>query len=213
MECAKQVIDRAREISKTHPEYAVKAHQKNEMTNVRFLDVDLRNESRVLKMMPTNQLASDPSEKMAQVEKMSAAGWIEPDDAKRMLDFPDLEAVANYANASYDLVMEIIASIVDADEPEYIGPEPYMDLQNGLKRVQLAYLRAKKNKLPEERLQMLRNWMSDAHDLLSPPPPPAQPPGMPPPGAMPPGAPPGPPMPPQGPPMPPGPPPQGTPIQ
>ncbi len=209
MEAAKQVIDRAREIAKTHPEYEIKAHSKNEMTAVRFLDVDLRNESRILKMMPTNQLASDPSEKMAQVEKMSQAGWLEPDDAKRMLDFPDLEAVANYENASYDLVMEIISSIVDAPEPEYIGPEPFMDLQNGLKRVQLAYLRAKKNKLPEERLQMLRNWMSDAHDLVSPPPPPAQP--MPPAGA----APPGPPMPPppQGPPMPPGPPPQGTPLQ
>jgi hypothetical protein len=62
--------------------------------------------------------------------------------------------------------------------------------------MQSAYLRAKDDGVDEERLELMRRWMSEADSLLNPPPPPAPPgagmdgpPGAPPgaPGALPPG--------------------------
>jgi hypothetical protein len=107
-----------------------------------------------------------------------------PDDIRRLMDFPDLKAVDDYANASYELVKSIITEFKDMSpghEPEYIGPEPYMDLVDASKRMQLAYLVAKKNKLPEDRLQLFRDFLQDANAILNPPapPPPAMAPGAP----------------------------------
>jgi hypothetical protein len=180
LEVAKQCIDRAREIVKDYPDFEVRAHQHSVMRTLRFLDVDLRDEDRVMKMYPTNLLAKDPAERLAQIQELS--GFLPPDDIRRLLDFPDIQAVDDYANASYELVKSIIEEFKDmAREPEYIGPEPYMDLLDGTKRMQLAYLVAKKNRLPEERLQLFRDWIQDAHAILNPPapPPPAPVPGAP----------------------------------
>jgi hypothetical protein len=175
IDCSKQVIDRAREITKEFPDYEVRAHSHSVMKTVRFLDVDLRDEDRVLKMYPTNLLAQEPAERLSQIQELQ--GFLPPDDIRRLLDFPDIKAVEDYANASYELVKSIIEEFKNmGQEPSYIGPEPYMDLEDGTKRMQLAYLVAKKNKLPEERLQLFRDWIQDAHTLLNPPaPPPAAP--------------------------------------
>ena len=198
LEIARQMLDRARDISKTYPEYEVKAHARKYFKSVKFLDVDLKQEEYVLKMYPTNALANEPAARLSQVQSLANAGWIDAADAKRLLDFPDLEAESDIQNAAYNAIQQTIAGFLQPGEPKYRGPEPFMDLEGGIKRVQMAYIKAWCDEVPEERLQLFRDWMAAANDILNPPQPPA-PPGPPP-------GPPGPPMGPEGPPMPPGPP-------
>jgi hypothetical protein len=167
LEVARQTIDRARECAAVDPDFEVRAHSQQVMRTVRYLDVDLRDEDRVLKMYPTNLLTNDPAERIGQLQEL--AGFFPPDAIRRMMNYPDIQSENDYADASYNLIQEIIASFKElAREPDYIGPEPYMDLQDGIKRMQLAYLVAKKNKLPEERLQLFRDWIQDASAILNP---------------------------------------------
>jgi hypothetical protein len=180
IETVRQCIDRARDITKTVPDFEVRAHSDGVLKVTKFLDVDMREQDRILKMYPTNLLSSDPAEKIAQLKELS--GFMPPDDIRRLTDFPDTKALNNYQDASYDLIQSFIMDWKNlSKEPEYYGPEPFMDLVDGMKRVQLAYLVSKRNKLPESRLQLFRDWMSDAKELLSPtpPPPPAPSPGAP----------------------------------
>lgn len=204
---AKQVLRLARQIAKRNPQFGVKATQKNRMSKVIFSDVELREEEYVLKLYPTNALQGDPAAKIAMVSKFADAGWLEPQEAKRLLDFPDIEALNNRVDASYNLVQDIISDITN--EGVFTGPEPFMNLKEALTLFQLGYLQAKRNRVPEDRLEMLRQWMVDANDMLAgnqaqlPPPGPGLPPGNDNAGGMPPG-PPGMPPPPGGPMPPPG---------
>ena len=206
---AKQMLELAKAISEENPSYGVKARTKSLMRPLKWKDVHLEQDEYTLKLYPTNLFANDPAARLQQVEEWANAGWIDKGDAMRLLDFPDLEAFSAFENASYSLVMDII---MDMTHGRYTGPEPFMDLGDALKRVQLAYLKWKRQGLPEDRLDLFRRWMTEAKTELDaqaantngappmlppgmpPPPPGAAPPPMPPPTmGAPPGAPPAPP--------------------
>ena len=198
LDAAKQYVDRIKELSEQVPDLVVKGQSKSNMVRLRWKDVKLDEEAYVLKASPANALSSDPVEKMQQVQTMTDAGWIPPEKARRLLDYPDLEAYEDQEDASYALINDIVEKMLE--DGEYFPPEPMMNLSDGLAIVQLRYLQAKRRGAPDDKLELLRRWMTDANELSAPPPEPGPPPGAGPPGAQP------PPSPPPGGPLPPPPP-------
>lgn len=195
LDIADRIIDLAREISERNPDFAVKAVGKRQMTKEVFRAHFLQDEEYVLKLYPTNALSLEPAARIAEVQTFANAGWVDAREAKRLLDFPDLEAAANEADASYNIVRDIVS---DMKLGRYSPPEPFMDLAEAIKLVQREYLVAKRAGLPSDRLELFITWMEQANDMLKagqgPPPgapqqPPANdngmqaPPGAPPPGA------------------------------
>ena len=154
------------------------------MKRVRFLDATMKENEYVLQMYPTSALADDPAMRMSQVQELAQAGWIGEDDAKRLLDFPDLESWKSATNASYELVEDIIEGILYDDE--YRPPVPFLDLAGAILQFKMAYLQAMRKRAPEPKLSQLRTWMIQARDMLkggnandiTPPPPPGTPPPM-----------------------------------
>ena len=136
---------------------------------------------------------------------MTQNGLFTKEEAHQLLDFPDLEQANKLKTAHIEIIDMMIEKMVD--KGEYISPEPYMNLEYGIIRVQQAYNLSMIENVPEDRLELLRRWISQASSLIEasqPPAPPAMaappmappmPPGAPAPGApaMPPGLPPGPP--------------------
>ena len=53
------------------------------------------------------------------------------------------------------------------DKGEYQTPEPYQDLNNGIKMMQQAYLLYRTQNAPEERLDLFRRWIEDAQELMT----------------------------------------------
>jgi hypothetical protein len=148
------------------------------LEHIDFAEIALGEKEHVLRAYPTSALSNDPAERIEQVVGWVKAGWIDADDARRLLDFPDLKAANDFASASYDLTMSIIDDITK--KGVYLGPIPLANLQDAIKRFQLAYLQAKRRKVPEDRLNMLLTWIQEAKDILEAPPdvpPPALPPG------------------------------------
>jgi hypothetical protein len=164
LKMARIMLELGRKIAEVNPEYGVKAAVgKGGMRKILLSEVDLKEDEYVLKMWPTQALADDPGQRMRQVQIMANAGWLQPDQAKRLLDFPDLEEANDLENASYNAVEDIIQEMLQ--EGRYNAPTPYLNLEQAKKQVQLALVKAWRDHVPENRQQLLRDWLQDAADL------------------------------------------------
>lgn len=218
LEATSLVKECARKLEESGKSIVVASTIAGVLEHIDFREVALGEKEHVLRAYPTSALAKDPAERTEQVVNWVGQGWLDQQDGRRLLDFPDLKAANSYANASYDLTMSIIDGIIKRGD--YVGPVPLMDLQDAVKRFQLATLQAIRRRVPRERVDMLMTWIQQATDILQPPQPAAPPaPELPPAGAAPPMPPPdagGMPPPPDAgmPPAPPGPmgPPPGAPL-
>jgi hypothetical protein len=164
---ARQIIDLARET----PSLRVKAPSKGFFQTVKAGDIMLDEEKFVLKLSPTNALADDPAERIAQVQTLANAGWISPDKAMRLIDFPDLKSFSDSANASYNLVMDQAMDMLN--HGKFAPPEPFMNLQEAIGVMTAQYLEAKRQGANPKNLKLLLRWLRAAADqakLATPPP-------------------------------------------
>lgn len=173
----RQIIATARAMSDDGEDgFYVKAAGKDEMRAVTWADVGgLDDNEFTLKLYPTNAFADDPAARLQQIQDMMTAGLLDAKSGRRLLEMPDLEEYQDYENASYNLVMKIQTRILNGKD--YVGPEPFMDLQEGIKLMQQGYLKGRLDEVPEDRLELLSTWITQAQSMLAPPPPP---PGAPP---------------------------------
>lgn len=182
LDCAAQLI----ELARTLPKYEVRVPGKRSARRVKWSDVDLDADAYVMQCFPTNALANTPAARLAQVQDLLNAGLISPDEAKSLLDFPDLQAMNSVATASTELVEEMVDRMLD--DGIYEPPEPAMNLPLTLRLVQGYYLRARTDGAPEDRLGLLLDFMEETRALMAQAAPqqPAPPGAMPPPGPPPP---------------------------
>jgi len=174
---ALQQVHLARRIDETSPGYKVKAINRKMMQTVAWADANLRDEEFELKIYEGNKLADEPAARLEIVQGMMNAGLISPEDGRRLLDFPDLEAYQSYEDASYDNVMRAADEMIE--NGRYFGPEPYMNLPDAVRRMQMCYLKARLDNVAEEKLDLIRRWIDEAAAMIPPPPGEAPPPGPP----------------------------------
>lgn len=204
MEAAKITIDIQKDIAKENPKVSVKVKNKSFSETIKWKDVDLEEESYVMEAYPTNLLPKSPEGQLQFTQELTQSGFLDPDEAMSLLNFPDLQGFFNLRTAAMDDVKDIIERIVE--EEEYTPPEPFMDLNLCVKVAQSAYLRAKTDGTSEVSMEYLRRFIIECQEQLAPPQqpmdinenslpnpvapgiaPPAPPgmlPGMPPPGAI-----------------------------
>jgi hypothetical protein len=166
-----------------------------------YKKIRMDKESYTLAMFPTTMLSREPAMRSAEVESWVNAGWISPDDARVLLDFPDLDKFNALHRAQYEVVDLALEKMLDEEVPleeAYTPPEPYWNLRLVLQRALATYMQAQSAKADEERLQLVRDFIADTQELLQQVNTPPTPPGA---AAPPPEA---PPMMPGAPPVPPG---------
>jgi hypothetical protein len=155
--------------------YEVRTQDKRRSQTVSWADVRKDRDSFVLKVFPVSSLPTTPAFRQQTVAEWVQNNWIDPAEAKRLLDFPDLEASNSLSSAALDSIDALIEDILEKGEKGYRAPEPYEDIKLGLKRVTLAYLQARTQGCPEDTLDVLREWIDAAKELIKqqePPPPP-----------------------------------------
>ena len=85
-----------------------------------------------------------------------------------MFKVKDLEAATKSITASQRVVERLIERMLDPENPEYKGPEPFMLLDGpdgALTVTQNAYLDALLRGAPERNLAMLRNFIMAADQM------------------------------------------------
>lgn len=167
LQAAKLVLELSRVITdKYNPDFDVMAPDKGgRASHVHFKKNELRDDEYLLQLFLTNKLSDEPAERMAQVQSMAEAGWIDAQDAKRLLDFPDLERAADLDNASYDCVEQCVSIMLK--EGRYKTPQPFLNLAQGMRQVQQHLIKGWIDNVPEDRLALLRNWILDAQELMT----------------------------------------------
>lgn len=178
LDCAYLIIDCARDIVEEHGKLSVKAENKKFVEEINFKENDLDEEDYILKMFPVSSLPSDPEGRLQTVQEYMQAGLINPRMGKRLLDFPDLEALENLQNAKEDYLHSVFEKIIE--EGEITPPEPEDDLQLAQELFLDYYAYAKVNNVSEDRLDLLRQFNDQTKELIQkamPPAPPAQMPG------------------------------------
>ena len=208
IDAAERIIDLVRDLhSSDSPYVSMSFDSKTGLDKISWGDVKLEDDQYVMQIKPIGSLPQTPAAKLASVTEMTMNGLFSKEEAHHLLDFPDLEQANKLKNAHIEVLDMAIEEIVE--NGNYVSPEPYMNLEYGIVRFQQAYNLAMLNKVPEERMELLRRWISQAESLISISQPPAQMPGMAPmgppglpalpqgpapggaPGALPPGQPPG----------------------
>jgi hypothetical protein len=164
LEASRQMINLAREIADEYGSLKIKVPNRKGIEQIDWKEVDLEEDSYIMRLFPTSSLSQTPAGRLADVQELLQAGFISREDGLKLLDFPDLETTMSLANAAVEDIMSTIDNMVK--KGIYQAPEPLQNLEYGIGKCQSAYLRAKLNKVPEERLELLRRWIEEASALL-----------------------------------------------
>ncbi len=190
--------------------YKVRSEGKGSIEVIDWADIDIDEQSYVIRVYPTSLLPTTPAGKLAWAQDMIQAQVIPPEDVLDILDFPDTAAYAKRRLAARKSIEKRLLKIRKDGVPFF--PEPFDDLKLLVVTARDTYHEWVNDGVDDTKLDMLRETIANAKDLqgeaddAAPPPMPM--PGMPPgPGGPPMPMPPGP-MPPDAmpPPMPPAPP-------
>lgn len=166
LDTAFQYIDLAREAKEVGVDLATTSESKKFLHKIKWSEIDIEHDNYIMQMFPTNMLPHTPAGRMQYVQELVNEGFVPREFALRLLDFPDLESYTSIANAPMDDLLNTLDELLAGN---YNPPEPFQDLQNGVKLFQAAYLRARRENVGEAKLELIRKWISNAQALLAPP--------------------------------------------
>lgn len=163
-----RLIGLAKRIARSHRgKYAIMAPSPRDKYTVETLDwsdVKMDQDQYHLAVYAESFLPQLPGPRQEAVIAQMEAGIItDPKEARDKLAFPDDDAARALDSAMSDAIDADIDTMLDTGE--YIPPEPYGDLNLAFQKVQLQLNLAKVRKVPEERLDCLRDYLAAVHKL------------------------------------------------
>ena len=164
MDAAEIMIDLAKDIYEKNEDFGVKSSDGKFVETIKWKDVNMDADKYLMQVFPTSALSTTPAARLADVQDMLQAGFIGKEQAISLLDFPDLEAEMDLLTSDNKNLEKVIETMVH--EGKYFPPEPYQNLENALRKVQQAYLMYRLRGAPENRLELLRQYMEDCQALL-----------------------------------------------
>lgn len=197
LDTADRMVAVAREIEESGSgRVKVLAEGDHDVEEIKFSDVSIDKNKYIMRVYPTSLLPDTPSGKVQAITELSQ---VSPELAPHLLGLltgvPDLEAVVRTATGPRDLVEKQIEAILDRGE--YDPPRPYGDYEMIITQARNAVQRAEVDGVDEDRVELLRLYLSEAERMreqATPPPqslpapqaggamPAQQLPGVPPPG-------------------------------
>jgi hypothetical protein len=117
-----------------------------------------------------------PAGKTQEVERWQANGWLTPERAQELLEFPDLDSEANLTKADSDLLEYQLAQMLE--DGKDVLPDPRQDLGKALARGTYALEHGMIVGVPSDNLDKVRSFLNACEDYqamaaaaAAPPPP------------------------------------------
>lgn len=171
MDIGRLSVEVVKMIAEQTGEYKVRTPGKKDVEVVDFADIKLSDDDYVMQCFPVSSLPNDPAGRLQTVQEYAQAGFLSPRQARRLLDFPDLEQIEDLANAEEDMLHKVFEKIVD--DGDYTSPDPLDDLALSKQMCLEYYASGKANNLREDRLELLRRYLSqiaEIEQMMAPPP-------------------------------------------
>lgn len=157
-EVAYKLLDGAIDIAEETGKYQTIYPNKDGSKEINLPEIAKLDNPYVIQCFDSSSLPKDPSGRLQKVTEMMQSGIIDPQEGRRLLDFPDLEQVDKLATAAEERIYKQLDGIVE--DGKYEPPDPYTDIMMGKKIVAQYYNLYAAAKLEESRLELLRNWQS-----------------------------------------------------
>ena len=154
-------------VNKFAPKHKVRMPGKQFIKVLNWEDIALKDDEAIIQMFPVSSLPSQPGARLQRVQELLTGRFIDMATAKRLLEFPDIEAEQNLANAVLDDVDACISMILDEDKPVLPPIEKYQDVALIVSRATSSYLYAKHHGADDDRLQMMRDYIDAATNELT----------------------------------------------
>ncbi len=196
VELARVMVDMSKDLYTRHPELKVVYSAKKVIKEIDFKKVNLEDNPFDIQTFPVSQLPDTPAGRIQTISEYIQNQWISKERGMELMNLdPDLESEVNIQTASLRLTEKWLSEMVE--DGMVHDPDPLMNLGLAQQVSQGVYTMLLHDGCPEDRLDLVREFIIKCVDMLTPPAPEPPPPGQPAPSP-----------PPQ-----PGPPPAGAPIQ
>lgn len=164
-EAARRFIDLAKQLYKNpSKDPGVKSFNKRRLVQtIKWSDVNLDHDACTISVEAASILSRTPAGRSQQVVEWAQGGIINQEEARRLLNHPDLKRAMDVQLAAIEDIEGTIEEILNGS---YHPPEPFQDLANGIKRMQMAYLKARRDEAPMEILENMIRWMESADHQL-----------------------------------------------
>jgi len=175
LEVARQSIEVVKDIYKEKKSYEVIFPDTNFLETVDWKDINLDESEYVLKAFPTSSLSDDLTGRLSEIQELAQAGMISPRSARKLLDAPDLEMNEALANAPENRLHQIYDKMLRKGEFTRFEPG-FHDAQLG-QQLALEYINyAEYFGCPDDRIQLVRDFLEQIQtEVLNPPQPMVQP--------------------------------------
>jgi hypothetical protein len=122
-------------------------------------DIKLPHDEMTMQCFPVSALPNSPAAKLQMVTDLKNEGYIAPEEASELLDYPDVDANAATRLAPMKLIRKAIETALL--EGKYIAPEPFLPLPLALKTAQQYFCWGQLNDFPEKRLALVQQYIED----------------------------------------------------
>jgi hypothetical protein len=175
VQCAKITTDMSKDLYTKDNNLKVDYAESKILKEIKWKDVDLKDKPFDIQTFPTSQLPDTPAGRIQTITEYIQNQWISKERGMELLNLdPDLEQEVNIQTASLRLTEKWLSEMVE--EGVYHKPEPLMNLQLAQQVAQGIYTMLVHDGCPEDRLQLVRQFIMECVDMLNPPQPPAPPP-------------------------------------
>lgn len=162
IECVKDIIADQKRRHEAGS-YKVKSPAARFLDSIDWADIDLSDDAYTMQVFPISSLPQDPAGRLQTVQEYAQAGFIDGRVAKKLLNFPDLEAQESLSGAVEERIEAILDGIVD--KGEYEPPDAFMDLVTARQMALEVYNAGARDGLEEERMDHLRTFMAQIDTL------------------------------------------------
>lgn len=158
-----KIVDKARDIAIRDGKYQTVYPGKNSVQSVDLPHSELANDPFEIQIYDSSSLPKDPAGRLQKIIEMMQAGIVDPQEGRRLLNFPDIEQVDQLAISMEERIYMILDNIVESGK--YESPDPFMDPMKARQYATQYYNLYYGNGLSEDRAEMLRTWITQIDEV------------------------------------------------
>lgn len=164
LDAARIMIDLGRDLYKKNKNFKVKSVNKKFLQSISWKDCNLDDDDFEMQCFPVSKLPTTPEGKLDFLTELMQANLITKDQFTELMEMPDIENWFSLTNSTYNLVIEDLDAM--AENGESRQPDPLMKLTFAQIIAQTYYLESRVNKVEEDNLELIRDYLNNIKGLI-----------------------------------------------
>lgn len=157
-------LDAVREAAGKGKAYEIKVPKGSGFELLDWKHIGMDEDSYVCQVYPVSSFPNTPAGRMQTVTEQVQAGWMRPETGRRLMNYPDLEAVESLADAQEEYNTMVLDRIIE--DGKMTVPEPYDNPERAREMAVQYYTRGKLQGLEPERLGLLRRYIDQIDNMI-----------------------------------------------